>query len=180
MKQSAIVIFGSSRSTGGTRKAVDNVFERLSATFPVIDLADCELKEYDYEFKQHDDFNSIIQKALYYDVMILATPVYWYSVSAKMKMFIDRLSDLLAIHKALGRQLRCKKMAVIASYYTYPEGKDGFEQPLKNTAKYLGIDYVGAYFHYSGENPKGQEQSESSLAAFSRKLLEVVKNKDAT
>lgn len=168
MKPSAIIIFGSSRSTGGTRKAVDKVFEALGEMLPVIDLADCELKEYDYEFRQNDDFKTIIQKALQYEVIILATPVYWYSVSAKMKIFIDRLSDLLAIHKALGRQLRGKKMAVIASYYTYPEGKDGFEQPLKNTAKHLGMGYVGAYFHYSGENPEGQEQSESSLAEFQK------------
>ncbi|MDF1678039.1 MAG: flavodoxin family protein [Legionellaceae bacterium] len=179
MKPSAIIIFGSSRSTGGTRKAVDNVFEALGKTLPVTDLVDCELKEYDYEFRQDDDFKAIIQRALQYDVIILATPVYWYSVSAKMKIFIDRLSDLLAIHKALGRQLRGKKMAVIASYYTYPEGKDGFEQPLKNTAKYLGMDYVGTYFHYSGENPNAQKESTDSLAAFSRALLEAVKNKDA-
>jgi multimeric flavodoxin WrbA len=171
MNQSAIIIFGSSRSYGGTREAVNNVFEALAETLPLIDLAGCELKEYDYDFKQQDDFNLIIQKALQYDVIILATPVYWYSVSAKMKIFIDRFSDLLAIHKALGRQLRGKKMAVIASYYTYPEGKDGFERPLKNTAEYLGMDYVGSYFHYSGENLKGKEESADSLVAFLNDFL---------
>ena len=178
MDQSAIIIFGSSRSHGGTREAVNNVFEALGETLPLIDLAGCELKEYDYEFKQHDDFDSIIQKALQYDVIALATPVYWYSVSAKMKMFIDRLSDLLTIHKTLGRQLRGKKMVVIASYYTYPEGMDGFERPLKNTAEYLGMDYVGSYFHYSGEIPKGKQESKGSLAAFSSALLGAMKKKD--
>lgn len=170
MKQSAIIIFGSSRANGGTRKAVNKVFEVLGETLPLMDLADYALKEYDYEFKQHDDFEAMIQNVVQYDVIILATPVYWYSVSAKMKVFIDRLSDLLSIYKAQGRRLRGKKLAVIASYHTYPDGKDGFLQPLQNTAAYLGMSYLGAYFHYSGESPQGKAESSESLRLFSKLL----------
>jgi multimeric flavodoxin WrbA len=34
---------------------------------------------------------------LAHDQIILATPIYWYAVSAAMKNFLDRLSDLLEL-----------------------------------------------------------------------------------
>lgn len=37
-----------------------------------------------------DDMEEILQKMLEADVIVLATPVYFYSLSAQMKMFIDR------------------------------------------------------------------------------------------
>lgn len=46
-----------------------------------------------------------------YETLILATPVYWYSMSGIMKVFFDRLTDLLTIEKEFGRKLRGKKTA---------------------------------------------------------------------
>lgn len=34
---------------------------------------------------------------------------------------------------------------------------DGFEVPLKNIARYLGMDYLATYFHYAGENKAGKD-----------------------
>lgn len=39
---------------------------------------------------QHDDADSIVQKMIDSDVIVLATPVYFYSMSAQMKTMIDR------------------------------------------------------------------------------------------
>jgi len=44
---------------------------------------------------------------------ILATPLYWYSVSAQAKTFLDRLSDLLVFRKDLGQALRGRCFAVV-------------------------------------------------------------------
>jgi len=63
-------------------------------------------------------------------------------LSAIMKTFIDRLSDLLKIKKELGRQLRKKKLMVIATSSDdseYPE----FWSPFVRTADYLGMEYLG-------------------------------------
>ena len=50
-----------------------------------------------------------------YEQIIFATPIYWYAMSAQLKTFFDRMTDLLTIHKPLGRQLRKgKKMFLIA------------------------------------------------------------------
>ncbi|MCP4458779.1 MAG: NAD(P)H-dependent oxidoreductase [Cytophagales bacterium] len=39
----------------------------------------------------------------------MATPVYWYSMSGIMKVFLDRIYDVLTIEKELGRKLHGKK-----------------------------------------------------------------------
>ena len=59
-----------------------------------------------------------------------------------MKTFFDRLSDLMSVRKDLGRQLKGKKMAVIAC------SSDGVEypalwEPFKLTAEYLDMKYLG-------------------------------------
>src|SRR3990167_4060316 len=155
----AVVVFGSARSQGNTLHAVKKVQQQLGFELPLINLADINVGEFDYEFSQQDDFALLVQQLLEYDLIILATPVYWYSVSAKMKCFINRLSDLLIIDKPSGRRLKDKKLAVISSYGTYPEGIDGFEMPLKNLASYFSMDYSGVYFNYCGADDEGMKDS---------------------
>ena len=111
----AVVVFGSARSQGNTLHAVKKVQQQLGFELPLINLADINVGEFDYEFSKQDDFALLVQQLLEYDLIILATPVYWYSVSAKMKCFINRLSDLLSIDKPTGRRLKDKKLAVISS-----------------------------------------------------------------
>ncbi|MEZ4804274.1 MAG: NAD(P)H-dependent oxidoreductase [Bacteroidia bacterium] len=69
-------------------------------------------------------------------------PVYWYAMSGIMKVFFDRLSDLLTIEKDLGRQLRGKNMAVVSVSNGNNLG-DAFWLPFKSTAEYLGMHYIG-------------------------------------
>ncbi len=143
----AIIVLGSARSFGHTRKAVDQAFKGLD--IPLIDLNTKVIKPYDYAYQnQEDDFIPLIETILPYELLILATPVYWYSMSAPMKTFIDRFSDLLAIRKDLGRQLRGKKLFVVSTFDTsYPRG---FEDTFEQTCTYLGMSYLGTSFIYSG------------------------------
>ena len=162
----AVIVFGSARSQGNTLQAVNKVKQQLGFELPLINLADINVGEFDYGFSQQDDFPALIQQLLEYDLIILATPVYWYNVSAKMKCFINRLSDLLIIDKPSGRRLKDKKLAIISSYGTYPEGIDGFETPLKNLANYFSMLYLGVYFNYCGEDAEGIKASEISFKKF--------------
>ena len=43
---------------------------------------------------QNDDMASLIEKVLSSDVIVFATPVYFYTMSAQMKVFIDRLTPI--------------------------------------------------------------------------------------
>jgi len=146
----AIIILGSARSDGHTRRIVDQMIQ----TKPGIDLVDLNDKEISYFDYSHsnmgDDFLPIAKNILEYDLILFVTPVYWYSMSAIMKTFFDRLSDLLTIRKDMGRKLRGKSMGSI-SCGSPGALDDSFYIPFRETAKYLGMNYTGHVHTWIGK-----------------------------
>lgn len=144
---SSAIIFGSSRSFGHTRKFADEIF--ASSNIELLDLNQYNIGIFDYEHCNcNDDFIPLMEKLLTYDTWIIATPVYWYSMSTQHKIFFDRFSDLLTIRKDLGHQLRGKNLFVLASFQSsYPRG---FEDIFEQICEYLGMIYLGSAFLYSG------------------------------
>jgi multimeric flavodoxin WrbA len=142
LKNKVIVIIGSSRNDGDTKKLVDEL-AKLS-DFDRIDLNDYNFSYYDYEHKNaNDDYIPLMRKLIdNYDTFLFATPVYWYAMSGIMKVFFDRITDLLDDEKELGRQLRKKKMAVITCSLGNNLG-DNFWLPFEETSNYLRMEYVG-------------------------------------
>jgi multimeric flavodoxin WrbA len=145
MKQ--IIIFGSSRSFGNTRKAVNDIIAQTN--IDLVDLNTLDIAPFDYEHRNiSDDFIPLIERIITYDKIIIATPVYWYSMSTKVKIFLDRFSDILTIRKDLGRKLRGKKLFVLASFNSsYPMG---FETTFSQICEYMKMEYLGSSFIYSG------------------------------
>jgi len=110
-----LIIFGSSNSTGNTWKTICAF--NTDGLIPVVDLNTLDITPYDYAHKnKDDDYLPLMERIMHHNPIILATPVYWYTPSAVMKTFIDRLSDLLTIRKDLGRGLANKDLYVITSY----------------------------------------------------------------
>jgi len=136
-----IIILGSSNSNGETK--LISTYVSKKAGFSNIDLKTMNIGEFDYEFKNDkDDFHPLMKKIVNnYDIILFATPVYWYTMSGIMKTFFDRISDCLKTEKETGRKLRGKEMAVISSGADR-ELKDGFHMPFKESARYLGITYI--------------------------------------
>ena len=136
----AIIILGSSRNDGNTKKIVD-IFNR-DFGYEVVHLIEKNISYYDYEHKnRNDDFLTIINKIVEKKLVIFATPVYWYSMSAPLKTFFDRLSDLLNIRKDLGEKLRGREMMVI-SCGSYAIDYD-FYFVFRETAAYMKMNYIG-------------------------------------
>jgi len=137
-----IVILGSSRKDGNTKQAIDKL--NLLSDFDIVDLNEFDINYYDYEHKnKSDDYLNIIRNIITnYDLLIFATPVYWYSMSGIMKVFFDRITDLLDNEKELGRKLRNKNMAVLSSSIGDHLGEK-FWLPFIEIAKYLGMNYLG-------------------------------------
>lgn len=157
MDKKQVIIFGSSRSFGNTRKALTQV--TAEETIELVDLNDFNITPFDYEHKNAgDDFIKLMEKLVEYKTFIIGTPVYWYSMSTQHKIFFDRFSDLLKIRKDLGRKLRGKNLFVIASFHSsYPVG---FEDLFEQMCEYLGMNYLGTSFIYSGnENEKFLENN---------------------
>jgi multimeric flavodoxin WrbA len=158
------IIVASARKTGHTHHIVD-VLHRQSK-WPVYDLLDYTIHYFDYDnAHQDDDFMPLIRELLgHYDAFVFATPVYWYTMSAPMKTFFDRITDLLLFDKPLGRQLRGKAMGVLSC------ANDagiiaGFDQPFAASADYLGMTYKG-HIHTWLENQSPPAVVRQSITTF--------------
>ncbi|MFV0247518.1 MAG: NAD(P)H-dependent oxidoreductase [Tenacibaculum sp.] len=110
-----VIIQGSSRSFGNTRKVIE--YFNIAKGFDIVDLKTKNIGHFDYEFKNRcDDFILLIHQIIIkYNTFIFASPVYWYNMSGILKVFFDRLSDLLYQNKELAKQLRGKNMAIISN-----------------------------------------------------------------
>ncbi len=133
------IVLGTSRPNGNTHKLV-NLYQQYE-TADVFNLSDLSISTFDYDHNnKHDDFLALAKQLLDYEHLIFATPMYWYAMSGQMKVFLDRLSDLLTIEKELGRSLRGKTCSVLATGVD-KQPPECFEQPFKLTATYLGMTY---------------------------------------
>lgn len=138
-----VIIQGSSRSIGNTKLIASLLQENTG--FDIIDLKSKNISEYNYDFKnREDDFIPLIADVTTkYNTIIFATPVYWYSMSGIMKIFLDRFTDCLKYEKEIGRRLRGKTMAAISCGSDENE-VEGFFVPFSRTAEYLGMEYLGS------------------------------------
>ncbi len=136
-----LIIMGSSRSDGDTATAVKTLAAMTS--FQVLDLKTINFSDYDYASNNSgDDFLPTVRRLVSdHDHIIWATPVYWYTMSALMKRFIDRISDCLRIEKDTGRKFRGMSMSMVS--VSNDSRNPGFCEPFELSAAYLGMDYVG-------------------------------------
>jgi len=93
-----LVIYGSSREEGNTELLTEKVLEGVDATRvylrqkeirPIIDQRHAP-EGFD---PVDDDHDAIIAQMLSADLVIFATPLYWYGMSGPMKDFVDRWSQ---------------------------------------------------------------------------------------
>lgn len=156
------VILGTSRGDGNTRKLVDEF--SVFSDAKVFDLADYDISFYDYEHhNQGDDFLPLMRELVAFDHIVYATPLYWYSMSAQLKVFFDRISDLLTIDKDLGRQLKGKSASMLATGHNkdFPEC---FVQPIALTTEYLKMEFKGIGY--------ASVQSDNDLMALSKVAMQ--------
>ena len=138
-----LAIVGSSRSSGNTSYLVDQALgeaARLGAATEKVMLCDyriapCQGHDKCRTFAEcvmKDDAAVILDKMMEADGVILATPVYYYNVSAQLKTFIDRTyftytHDRTAKAKAIGN-------IIVA-------GSEGVEDTLTTLQKYINATF---------------------------------------
>ena len=164
-----IIISGSSRKNGNTEIITSELSNILICN--VIHLSDYNIKHYDYTHEnKNDDFLKLISSLISkYDTFIIATPVYWYAMSGLMKVFFDRLTELITIKKELGRKLTNKNIAVITSSNGDNLGNN-FWLPFKATAKYLNLNYIDNIHTIANSN------NSDLILHFSNKIKQVTKH----
>lgn len=163
-----VVVFGSARPNGNTRSAINIVLKHVNYDF--VDLSKFNISPFDYEHKNiDDDFIDVVENILNYENIILATPVYWYSVSTQMKIFLDRWSDILTIKKELGQKFSGKNLFVISSYATeFPLGCSAFETPIRLMCDYMNINYGGCFYYFVDK--KIEDSNKNNIIEFQKKL----------
>jgi multimeric flavodoxin WrbA len=139
-----IALFSSSRRKGNTGRLMDRIAATLD--IEVVDLASLRITPYDYDHSNRDDdFEPLMDRVLAHGQIIFASPIYWYSVSPPMKIFIDRISDFLDLSDLLskGRRLRGKNAFIVCTSVC-DEASPLFMSAFRETFDYLGMRFAGA------------------------------------
>ncbi|MEI3612692.1 flavodoxin family protein [Pseudogracilibacillus sp. SO30301A] len=145
------VIHGGGRPNGNTETLTKLVTQNLSVEEvylkkyfikPIIDKRHAE-----EGFPEiNDDYNSIIDRILKHEIIIFSTPIYWYSMTATMKKFIDRWSQTLRDknYPHFKEQMKQKKAFVIAvgGDNPYIKGLPMIQQ-FQHIFDFIGIQFEG-------------------------------------
>lgn len=157
------VILGSARNDGNTAKLVQRLSENLGKQVKIFDLSKLIIEPFEYErHDDRDDFRSVVAMMLQSQHIVFATPVYWYSMSATLKVYFDRLTDLLhdPNDRISGRTLAGRNVWLIST--GTDEGlPPGFDVPFARTAAYFDMVWRQAFY---GQSIKGEPLSPGSLA----------------
>ncbi|MCP3027253.1 flavodoxin family protein [Halobacillus sp. A5] len=119
---STIVIHGSTRENGNTEYLAHQAVPEQHTThiylrnYHIEAIKDERHSEEGFK-KIEDDHHTIIDQMLNHDVIIFATPIYWYSMSGLMKNFIDRFSQVVREpgYETFKEDLQSKQVYVIAA-----------------------------------------------------------------
>lgn len=168
-ERSTIALFASARRDGNTGRLMDRVAGDLR--IEVVDLAQLRMAPYTYEHaNRHDDFEPLMRRILACDRIIFASPVYWYSVSPPMKVFLDRISDFLDLPELRdqGRRLRGKTGWVLCTSVMDAPSPE-FIGAFRQTFEYLGMRF-GGHLHANCVNDYQAETYEADVRKFVRLL----------
>jgi multimeric flavodoxin WrbA len=103
---------------------------------PCIDCRKC--KQNDCVCVLDDGMQGIYPKIDVADLIVFATPLYWYGPSAKMKLLIDRIRPYVA-----NKKLKGKKAVVVAPAGDGPKACGPLIEMFRMSFDYLGVEFVG-------------------------------------
>jgi len=173
-----LVLQGSSRENGNTEQLTKLVLDGVPHT--QILLREKEIRA--IHDQRHDpqgfspvddDYDQVIQAVLDHDVIIFATPIYWYGMSGHMKNFVDRWSQTLRDQRYSFKQAMPQKQAyVIATGGDEPRVKG---LPLIQQFQYI-FGFVGTPFegYIIGQGNKPGDVLEDSRAVADAKILNAI------
>ncbi|MFX0015499.1 MAG: flavodoxin family protein [Candidatus Hermodarchaeota archaeon] len=90
-----------------------------------------------------DDMQEIYTSLYTADSIVIASPVYWFNMSAQTKLFIDRLYGLVEPKK---HSLKGKRIGIILTYGDTNEVSSGAINAInsfKDTFRYIGCEITG-------------------------------------
>ncbi|KYG88882.1 flavodoxin family protein [Metasolibacillus sp. FSL H7-0170] len=154
-----LLLTGSTRNDGNSEELAHLALKDLP--YEAIQLKDLHIKP--IEDLRHtpegfhpvdDDYTKVLEAILRSDMLVLATPIYWYSMSGTMKNVIDRFSHAIrdTRYPNVTAHLKTMKAVVIAVGGDQPRIKGlPLIQQCQYTFDFLGIEF---YSYLIGEARK--------------------------
>ena len=150
-----VAFIGSPRKGGNTDRLVDEILAGAAEAGHQVEkiyLSDYALTPIDPVYGDETDWtdsrqgvaDELIDKMVEADGVILGSPVYWFSISGLMKLFIDRWALYQHGEQRLMDLTPGKKMVVVlAMADAKPEYVEAVMAPLRYAAKWLKMQWAG-------------------------------------
>jgi multimeric flavodoxin WrbA len=136
------------RETGGTAR----VFRLHDLAIRPCRACDNCQKNRNFACVQVDDMNAIYAELAQADALLIASPVYWFTISAQTKLFVDRLYAFIGPD---GHGLAGKRIGIILTYGDVDVMRSGAVNALRtfqDACRYVGAPIVGEVYG-SGSAP---------------------------
>ena len=98
-----------------------------------------------------DDMQLLYPKVREADALVIATPIYWFTVSAQTKLFMDRCYSLV---DAEGWVVRGKKIGIVLTYAAsdpYNSGAVNAIRTFQDGFRYAGAEIAGLVYGSAGD-----------------------------
>lgn len=108
-----------------------------------------------------DDMQKLYPKLVKADAIVIAGPVYWFTVSAQVKLFMDRWYALIGKN---GHALKGKKIGIILTYGDvdpYAAGAVNAIRTYQDAFRYIGAPILGMV--YGTGNEPGEIKNNKEL-----------------
>ncbi len=110
-----------------------------------------------------DDMQILYPKLVEADAIVIASPVYWFTVSAQTKLFMDRCYALVDEN---GYLLRGKKYAIVMTYGDadpFISGAVNAFRTFQDGLRYVGAEIAG-FVYGSGDAPGDIRSDKATMA----------------
>jgi len=115
-----------------------------------------------------DDMQTLYPKLLRADAILIASPIYWFTISAQTKLCIDRW---YALETQQGNELRGKQIGIILTYGDtdlYTSGAINAIHTFESMFRYIRAEIVG--FLYGTASDVGDVEKQPALMERAYKL----------
>lgn len=159
MTKEILILSGSPKKNGNTAILVDWFAEGARAKGARVEIVRTAFLKYkstgctscracqrlaEYECVINDEAKPVLAKMARVDVIVMATPLYFFGASAQMKLVFDRMFSLYKWDNKAGTMatpLKGKTLVLIASAFE-DVGLDALGKPFALTAKYTGMKFA--------------------------------------
>ncbi|MFW6248292.1 MAG: flavodoxin family protein [Bacteroidota bacterium] len=150
-----VAVMGSPRKDGNTSQLLGSYLEGIKKTYKKAELLIVYPNEEDIKPCMgcnackggspkvciiDDDMKQYYKSLIQADVIVLATPVYWFNMSSQLKVFIDRMYGLDLKNFPAG-----KKLVLLMSFGDndmIASGAVNISNSMKQMANFLGMEYL--------------------------------------